>query len=385
MIQSCMSIAASIVLLLFSYPLLAQETVRSKPKLEYQYAHGNAKIPIPTAEEPKVQSFNAQSLQKGIVYLEEGALSWTRERSCVACHTTGAYMLARPMLTPIFGKPNQEVLSGFLSSIQEKVPERKEENGISYSPGAERAVWRTAGLVQWDKHVVGELSAHTRKALDNLLLQQSSHGGYYIRGEVEIPYVTTDYELTLHAARAFVDAPGWLSGLKDPDAIARVERLRSFLKQAPRRNDYERVLQIELASIMPDLVEPETLAASIELLTSKQKKDGGWSTRSMSSNDNWRTPMSDTVLQLMARLPDASDPESDPYMTALAIILLRQSNVPADDPRIRQAIAWLKREQRESGRWWMHSLYRGNYHFTTYIATAKAFQALALCGELDRQ
>lgn len=30
----------------------------------------------------------------------------------------------------------------------------------------------------------------------------------------------------------------------------------------------------------------------------------------------------------------------------------------------------------------MHSLYRGNYHFTTYIATAKAMQALAMCDEL---
>ena len=30
----------------------------------------------------------------------------------------------------------------------------------------------------------------------------------------------------------------------------------------------------------------------------------------------------------------------------------------------------------------MQSLYRGNYQFSTYIATAKALQALALCGEI---
>jgi hypothetical protein len=30
----------------------------------------------------------------------------------------------------------------------------------------------------------------------------------------------------------------------------------------------------------------------------------------------------------------------------------------------------------------MHSLYRGNYHFTTYLATAKALQALGACGEV---
>jgi hypothetical protein len=30
----------------------------------------------------------------------------------------------------------------------------------------------------------------------------------------------------------------------------------------------------------------------------------------------------------------------------------------------------------------MHSLYRGNYHYITYIATCQALKALALCGEL---
>jgi squalene-hopene/tetraprenyl-beta-curcumene cyclase len=31
----------------------------------------------------------------------------------------------------------------------------------------------------------------------------------------------------------------------------------------------------------------------------------------------------------------------------------------------------------------MHSLYRGNYHYITYIATVEAMKALDLCGELD--
>jgi squalene-hopene/tetraprenyl-beta-curcumene cyclase len=92
--------------------------------------------------------------------------------------------------------------------------------------------------------------------------------------------------------------------------------------------------------------------------------------------------MSDTVIRLIEGLPDAADPGSDPYMTALAIVLLRESGVPAADARLQRGVAWLKAEQRASGRWWMHSLYRGNYHFTTYIATAKALQALALCGAM---
>ena len=79
----------------------------------------------------------------------------------------------------------------------------------------------------------------------------------------------------------------------------------------------------------------------------------------------------------------ADQPGSDAYMTSLAIVLMRQSGVPASDPRIQRGLAWLKREQRESGRWWMQSLYRGNYHYITYIATVEAMKALDLCGEIS--
>ncbi len=98
--------------------------------------------------------------------------------------------------------------------------------------------------------------------------------------------------------------------------------------------------------------------------------------------DDWHFEMSETVRKLLASLPDAAAPESDAYMTTLAVVLMQQSGVPADDPRIRKAVDWLKREQRVSGRWWMHSLYRGNYHYITYIAPAQALKALALCDEL---
>ena len=80
-------------------------------------------------------------------------------------------------------------------------------------------------------------------------------------------------------------------------------------------------------------------------------------------------------------LPDAAKPGSDAYMTAFAIVLMKQNGISTSDERIQRGVAWLKKEQRVSGRWWMHSLYRGNYHYITYIATAQALKALLLCGE----
>jgi len=73
-------------------------------------------------------------------------------------------------------------------------------------------------------------------------------------------------------------------------------------------------------------------------------------------------------------------------MTALAIVILRESDIPANDKQIQSGIAWLKTNQRQSGRWWMKSLsFNGTNrkNYTTYISTAQALRALALCGEIS--
>ncbi|MDB6137605.1 MAG: hypothetical protein JWO94_677, partial [Verrucomicrobiaceae bacterium] len=72
------------------------------------------------------------------------------------------------------------------------------------------------------------------------------------------------------------------------------------------------------------------------------------------------------------------------YTTAWAIVLLREEGIPASDPRIQKGVAWLKANQRIRGRWWMKSLFRDTYHYSTYISTAQALRALALCGEVPK-
>ena len=377
------------ILLLVVSSVRAQEppktAAKPRPRPTLQYDSGEIRIPVPHADDPKVREFGPGSIRAAAKYLDDGALAWMRDRTCVACHTPGAYMLDRPAITPWLGKPEEEVLGRFVAAIQDELPATRQADGITYYAYAERAVWRAAGLVQWDRHVNGKLFNHTDRALRSMLRQQSNHGGWYMPGEVEIPYVTTDFELTLHAARAIVEAPGWLATLEDAELLGRIERMKTFLAETKPRNDYERALRIGLASLLPELVPRETRESDIAMLWAKQHDDGGWCTRDMSDTRNWRTPMSDFVIKLIEGLPDAANPQSDPYMTAQAIVLLRESGVPANDPRIQQGIAWLKAEQRVGGLWWMHSLYRGNYHFITYIATAKAMRALGTCGELDRK
>lgn len=354
-------------------------------KPAFQYELGDTRISIPSADESRVTVFGPESIKLAAKYLETGAVSWARGRACVNCHTTGPYLTEYTAWSRQFGKPSEEVRASFVIAVPKEVVRVKEteKDGHRHYPGAFNSVWRSAGLAEWDQHVTGKLSEATERSLRDMFERQSQSGAFVSHGEVEIPHITTDFELSLQAARAITAAPGWLAGLKDETLLLRVEKLKLWLRTAPPKNDFDRVLKLQLAHYLRELVSQPQRDAALALLSSKQHADGGWSTRDMSPLNDWHFEMSPTVLKLIHNLPDVDKPESDPYMTALAIVLMRQNNVPVSDPRIQQGLIWLKREQRASGRWWMHSLYRGNFHYITYIATIESLKALELCGELD--
>lgn len=379
---SCFRLGSAAIAL-FSLVAMGHGQTPQKPAFQYQL--DEIRVSIPSADEPRVKAFGPESLKAAAKYLEVGALSWVRERTCVNCHTTGPYMTEFTAWSRQFGPPSEEVRTSFVNSVPEEIEvvTESDSNGHKFYPGAFFSVWRSVGLAEWDRHLAGKLSEATERSLRDMFERQSENGAFVSHGEVEIPHITTDFELSLQAARAITAAPGWLAGLKDERLLARVEKLKEWLRTAPPKNDFDRVLKLQLAHYLPELVPQAERDAALSLLASKQHADGGWSTRNMSPVDDWHFEMSATVLKLIKNLPDADQPESDAYMTSLAIVLMRQNNVPVSDARIQQGLAWLKREQRESGRWWMHSLYRGNYHYITYIATVEAMKALDLCGELD--
>ncbi len=370
------------LLLLLPAACLAAEPAKPKPALQYE--SGDIRISLPTADEPRVQAFGPGSIQAATRYLEQGATAWVREKSCVNCHTTGPYLSERPALIPQLGAASAEIFADFVQFVPEEVKpvQTTEKNGHRYYPAAFTSVWRSLGLAEWDKHVTGQVSEATDRSLRDMFERQSASGAFVSHGEVEIPHITTDFELSLQAARAITAAPGWIENLRDDALLARVQKLKDWLRQPELKNDFDRVLRLQLEHYLPGHVSPEERASALALLASKQHADGGWCVRDFSALEDWHFEISPRVAELIQNLPDASTPESDSYMTALALVLMRQSGVPASDARIQRGLAWLKSEQRQSGRWWMHSLYRGNYHYITYIATMQALKALALCGEL---
>ena len=56
--------------------------------------------------------------------------------------------------------------------------------------------------------------------------------------------------------------------------------------------------------------------------------------------------------------------------------MLRQAGLAADDPAVVKGVAWLKANQRESGRWYTRSLNNDKHHYITHAGTAFAVLAL---------
>ena len=65
-----------------------------------------------------------------------------------------------------------------------------------------------------------------------------------------------------------------------------------------------------------------------------------------------------------------------PTEPPLSSFVLQRSEVPATDPAIESGIAWLKANQRRSGRWFSRSLYQDSTHYLSHAATAMAVMAI---------
>src|SRR5215211_7517851 len=110
------------------------------------------------ADEPRVKAFGPDTVRAAAKYLDDGAHFWVRERSCLACHSTGVYMVERTALTKPLGKPSEEVFKSFIDSVPQ-------DPGKPGDGNAATSVWRSSGLASWDRHVEGKLSEHTEKSL----------------------------------------------------------------------------------------------------------------------------------------------------------------------------------------------------------------------------
>jgi squalene-hopene/tetraprenyl-beta-curcumene cyclase len=270
--------------------------------------------------------------------------------TCVSCHTTVPYVLARPALRRAMKATEatpQEV------KLYEETARRVEgfdtrqplydfsESKKTESRGTEAAlnalILASADAAQNRR----EPSAVTKKAFDQLWQTQRPDGAWdWLDFGLE-PFETVDgaYYGAALAAIAVGFAPG---DSKDRGAEAKpgVERLRGYLTEKYSSQSLFNKTWALLASARFDgLLTKAQRDALIADLQSRQHDDGGWSLESL-GGWNWSKK---------AKAPGEVDKallsKSDGYATGLVLYALRGAGLPASHPAVGKGLQWLKANQ----------------------------------------
>lgn len=361
-------------ILFYGIPFLISGTLiqaaDSKTDADPQYELGEISITAASDSEDVLKNVSAKSASH---YLEIGAKGWSKNKSCVSCHTNGTYLLIRPELSKQLGPPSEEIREFFLTQLEEfrEMPEEKINRGTN--PAG--VIYIAAGLAQWDKHLNQEISQETTEAIEFMLsLQQEK--GTWSSATCWPPFESSSYQLATMAAMALGDAPGWQNQNSQSTAF---QKLKTYLTQTTPPHDYGKVLLLWASTRIPNLLKPKQTEEIIKMIRSKQHEDGGWAIRDFAKPEEWGQG---NRAEKLKSEPEFHNPPSDGHQTGLAVIVLLDAGVPVDDPQIQKAVNWLKSNQRSSGRWWTRSLNTDNSHYITYSATCYALLALARCGEL---
>jgi squalene-hopene/tetraprenyl-beta-curcumene cyclase len=279
-------------------------------------------------------------------------------------------------LSSALGNPSDEIRTFFVGELR-SLQGREREQVLSGTRPAQ-AAYIAAGLAEWDAHVAGSLSPETDDAL-TFLFDLQLDGGTWGSLNCWPPFESEAYQVATVAAMAAATAPGWLAAHRDDDTAARVEKMKTYLRTTEPPHDYARLLLLWTSTRIPDLIDDARKSELAEMIWRHQQPDGGWSIRTFAAPEQWGG--GNRAEKLRAE-PEFDAPPSDGHQTGLAVIVLRDSGVPAEDARLQAAVKWLKSNQRDSGRWWTRSLNTDGQHFITYSGTFYALAALEKCGAL---
>ena len=352
---------------LFSGSILTAEPKRDHRL--HQYHFGDVSIPPASADETIAERL---SLTKAGAYLEDGAKAWVNDRGCVSCHTTGWYGILRPQLSSLLGPPDPSFRSFLERILQETLAE--ERNKTERGTGPAEVVYLAAALAAWDAHITKQLSSETAKALELMFSLQRGNGAWY-SVETWPPFESDAYQLATVAAMAVGLAPKWLNQHQTDDLGSGFLRLTRYLKSVPPPHEYARVALLWASQYQPDVLDAAGKEAIAKMILDRQRPDGGWSIRSFAEPEQWGVGNRSERLRGEA---DFGEPASDGHQTGLSIIVLSQAGLPSSHPALKRGIAWLERNQRQSGRWWTKSLNTDKWSFITYTGTLYPVLALTL-------
>jgi squalene-hopene/tetraprenyl-beta-curcumene cyclase len=232
--------------------------------------------------------------------------------------------------------------------------------------GVTEVVATAAALAFHDAHATGKLHPRTRQALDRMWTLQQPDGSWTWNRHELPPLEHDDYYGAAFAAVGVGHAP---DGYAQTDrARAGLAKLRKYFRANKPPDLHHRAMLLWASLKVEGLLTDAGRKATVKELLALQRSDGGWSLASLGSWKRHNGKPNDPTV-------------SDGYGTGFVVYVLRQVGVPADQAQLKRGVAWLKANQRQSGRWFTRSLSNDRAHYITHAGTAFAVLALRACGE----
>lgn len=313
-------------------------------------------------EEPLRGDFSAEDAAH---YLDRASLTWQKVKKCATCHTNMPYLMARPALGSVLKN------SGEVRAFYE---DYSKVRWAAKGPTEKQGFWPIVvgtGLVFNDAQTTGTLSEAARKTLDLMWTVQREDGGWnwpdcdYAPMEID-----NHYGVTLAALTVGIAPDGYA---KTPAAMTGLEKLRTFFKNDPPKSLHHRAMLAWCSVRIDGIATAQERDTTLSELMALQRPDGGWSTAGFLTD--WKG--------LARKDGQPLDTEtSDAYGTGLVIVVARELGVPADDPRLRKGIDWIKANQRESGKWFTRSPVNDARNLISNTGSGYVILALQACGEL---
>lgn len=311
--------------------------------------------PKPTPNNPAEPLAAQPSLARAAHFLDAVNLDWLKTKNCGTCHTTYPYLMARPALKDIAGETEVTIRKFF---------EDRALNWDTKKPRWDTEVVATASVLAYhDAQTTNKLHPATRQALDRMWTLQRPDGSWNWLKCDWPPSEHDDYYGVLIAALGVGAAPeGYAT---TPAARAGLQKVRTYLKANPPPSLHHKAFLLWAASYLPDLMPADRRAAAIKELLAAQRPDGGWSLPSL-GHWTWNK----------AGANDPAGSPSDSYATGLVLYVLSRAGATPEAAAVAKGVAWLRTNQRESGRWFTTSYNASKHHYITNAGTAYAVLAL---------